>query len=90
MIQLWLKIDHKFNPLTPSNNSSWIIFHIGRIRDLASIRLLLEAIKSMPVDQRPTLHIAGDGTAYNEVSQEIINFARDFGLNYQLQVLWYE
>ena len=74
----------KFNPLTPSNNSSWIISHIGRIRDLVSIRLLLEAIKSMPVDQRPTLHIAGDGTAYNEVSQEIINFARDFGLNYQL------
>ncbi|MEC7228990.1 MAG: glycosyltransferase [Candidatus Thermoplasmatota archaeon] len=74
----------KSSLLTPPNSSSWTISHIGRIRDLASIRLLLEAIKSIPENQRPTLHIAGDGTAYNEVRQEITNFSRDFGLNYQL------
>ena len=49
----------KFNLLTPSKNSSWTISHIGRIRDLASIKLLLEAIKGIPEDQRPTLTHCG-------------------------------
>ena len=51
------------------NSQNWTVSHIGRIRDLASIKLLLEAIKLIPESQRPVLHIAGDGTEYDQVKR---------------------
>ena len=64
------------------NSQNWTISHIGRIRDLASIKLLLEAIKLIPESQRPVLHIAGDGTEYDQVKREIEQFSDNFGLKY--------
>ncbi len=64
------------------NSQNWTISHIGRIRDLASIKLLLEAIKLIPELQRPVLHIAGDGTEYDQVKREIEQFSDNFGLKY--------
>jgi len=67
------------------NSHKWTISHIGRIRDLASIKLLLEAVKLIPELQRPVLHIAGDGTEYNQVKNEIEQFSDNFGLKYVLE-----
>ena len=64
------------------NSQNWTVSHIGRIRDLASIKLLLEAIKLIPESQRPVLHIAGDGTEYDQVKREIEQFSDRFGLKY--------
>ena len=64
------------------NSENWTVSHIGRIRDLASIKLLLEAVKLIPELQRPILHIAGDGTEYNRVKQEIEQFSDNFGLQH--------
>ena len=64
------------------NSQNWTVSHIGRIRDLASIKLLLEAIKLIPESQRPVLHIAGDGTEYDQVKREIEQFSDNFGLKY--------
>ncbi|MCH2649228.1 MAG: glycosyltransferase [Candidatus Poseidoniaceae archaeon] len=64
------------------NSQNWTVSHIGRIRDLASIKLLLEAIKLIPESQRPVLHIAGDGTEYDQVKREIEQFSDKFGLKY--------
>ena len=64
------------------NSQNWTVSHIGRIRDLASIKLLLEAVKLIPVSQRPILHIAGDGAEYDQVKREIEQFCDNFGLKY--------
>ena len=71
--------------LSLPSNQDWTISHIGRIRDLASIRQLLEAVKLIPKLQRPILHIAGDGTEYNQVKREIKQFSENFGLTYVLE-----
>ena len=64
------------------NSENWTVSHIGRIRDLASIKLLLEAVKLIPELQRPILHVAGDGTEYNRVKHEIEQFSDKFGLQH--------
>ncbi len=64
------------------NRENWTVSHIGRIRDLASIKLLLEAVKLIPELQRPILHIAGDGTEYDRVKYEIEQFSNKFGLQH--------
>ena len=67
------------------NSDNWTVSHIGKIRDLASIKLLLEAVKLIPSGQRPILHIAGDGTEYKQVKQEIEKFSNSFGLNFVIE-----
>tara|TARA_B100000886_G_scaffold74716_1_gene48223 strand:+ start:87 stop:842 length:756 start_codon:yes stop_codon:yes gene_type:complete len=64
------------------SSENWTVSHIGRIRDLASIRQLLEAVKLIPELRRPILHIAGDGTEYNQVKREIKQFSDNHGLTY--------
>ena len=64
------------------SSQNWTVSHIGRIRDLASIKLLLEAVKLIPVSKRPILHIAGDGAEYDQVKREIEQFCDNFGLKY--------
>ena len=64
------------------SSENWTVSHIGRIRDLASIKLLLDAVKLIPESQRPILHIAGDGTEYAQVKREIEQFSDNFGLKY--------
>lgn len=43
------------------------IGYVGRIRETTPFRFLLDAIKSMPVEQRPSLRIAGDGVSQKAV-----------------------
>lgn len=43
------------------------IGYVGRIRETTPFRFLLDAIKSMPAEQRPSLRIAGDGVSQKAV-----------------------
>ena len=70
-------------PLPKSQD--WTVSHIGRIRDLTSIKLLLAAVKLIPEPQRPILHIAGEGTEYDRVKMSIEQFSDDFGLKYVIE-----
>lgn len=45
----------------------WTVGYIGRVRDLKSFELLIEAVKTLPPAQRPKIRLAGDGTAAGRV-----------------------
>jgi len=49
-------------PKTPPK-SEWTVGYIGRVRDVKAFELLIEAVKSLPPAHRPTVRLAGDGTA---------------------------
>ena len=65
-------------------NANWVVSHIGRIRDISSIRLLFAAIKQMPQNQRPDICIAGDGPSWNLVKLELENFSKSNGLKFDI------
>ncbi len=44
-------------------DNTWRVACLGRVRDLATVELLIQALASMPEDQRPVLRWAGDGVA---------------------------
>jgi glycosyltransferase involved in cell wall biosynthesis len=55
----------------PENKSpqqkQWSIGYLGRVRELKTFTLLLEAVKLIPVAKRPKVIIAGDGIKADEV-----------------------
>ena len=67
------------------NEDSWIVSHIGRIRDMDSIELLLESIKIIPKNQRPKLLIAGDGTSWNKAKQKIEQFSQEYQIESEIK-----
>ncbi len=44
-------------------SGTWTVGYVGRVRDRQAFEHLVSALKSMPDDERPKLHIAGDGVA---------------------------
>ena len=50
-----------------SQESDWRVAHIGRLRDLKSIELLVDAIMLMPIAERPSISIAGEGTKAQKI-----------------------
>ena len=54
--------ERKVEPLT-----DWTVGYLGRVRDLKSFELLIEAVKALPPAQRPKIRLAGDGTAASRV-----------------------
>ena len=44
-------------------DDTWRVGCFGRVRDLATVDLVIQALSSMPEDQRPVLRWAGDGVA---------------------------
>lgn len=47
--------------------SKWRVSHIGKLRDVRAIELLVEAILLIPIAERPTISIAGEGTKSEEI-----------------------
>jgi len=52
-----------------SQHDGWCVGYLGRVRDLESFQFLLDAVLLMEPEQRPSLRIAGDGVAFDSVSQ---------------------
>lgn len=67
------------------NKDSWTVSHIGRIRDIDSIELLLEAVKIIPKVQRPKLLIAGDGTSWEKAKEKIESFSQVYELKHDIK-----
>jgi len=63
----------------------WTVSHVGRIRDYNSIKLLLEALRHIPKEQRPNLLIAGDGTSWAPVKEMLENYSHKEELNYDIK-----
>ena len=57
----------------PENKSprqeQWAIGYLGRVRELKTFTLLLEAVKLIPANKRPKVIIAGDGIKADQVRQ---------------------
>lgn len=60
----------------PENNSpqdeQWAIGYLGRVREVKTFTLLLQAVKLIAVNKRPKIIIAGDGVKADEVRQLMI------------------
>ena len=67
------------------NEDSWTVSHIGRIRDIDSIELLLQAIQIIPKAQRPKLLIAGDGTSWKKAKQIIENLSQESQIKFEIK-----
>ena len=52
-----------------SQREGWCVGYLGRVRDIESFQFLLEAVLSIEPKQRPSIRIAGDGVAFESVSQ---------------------
>lgn len=61
--------DGSFRSATPDD--TWRVACLGRVRDLATVDLVIQAISSMPEDQRPVLRWAGDGVAAEAARQRL-------------------
>ena len=55
--------------------------YLGRVREVESFRLLLDAVRIIPVDERPNLLIAGDGNAAVKVATMVRKAEADGWLN---------
>ena len=75
----------KVNLIPQPEKGSWTVSHIGRIRDINSIELLLEAIRIIPEAQRPKLLIAGDGTSWRKVEEIIESFSQEHEIKYEIK-----
>lgn len=63
---------------------SWCVGYLGRVRDAKAFDLLIESLLLMSVEERPTLRIAGDGTATKAVSALLENAQRKYGILSQI------
>ena len=74
----------EYSKVQVPKNTNWVVSHIGRIRDINSIRLLFSAIKEIPNNQRPDICIAGDGPSWKRVQLELERFGKSCGLKYDI------
>ena len=56
-----------------TSRDNWCVGYLGRVRDIESFQFLLDAVLFMDPKQRPSIRIAGDGVAFDSVSQLLQN-----------------
>ena len=59
-----------------TSRENWCVGYLGRVREIESFQFLLDAVLSMDPKQRPSIRIAGDGVAFDSVSQ-LLNNAKE-------------
>ena len=55
--------------LETNPKSPWCVGYLGRVREVQPFQQLLESVLSMEKENRPSIRIAGDGVAYEDVFQ---------------------
>jgi glycosyltransferase involved in cell wall biosynthesis len=68
-----------------SQESDWRVAHIGRLRDLKSIELLVDAIMLMPIAERPSISIAGEGTKAQKIKSLLQKFQDSGNINVEIK-----
>ena len=71
-----MSIPQQRNP----ENKDWTVGYLGRVRELKTFTLMLEAIKLIPTTERLKLIIAGDGIRENEVRELMLNAIESDGI----------
>ena len=76
-------------PEVKSSNESkksdeWCVGYLGRVRETESFQFLLETILSLEVPQRPKIRIAGDGVAFQSVSEMFESAKKEHGLSVEI------
>ena len=72
-------------PLPLPEEVEWRVAHIGRLRDLKSIELLIDAILLMPIGERPSISIAGEGTKAHEIELLLQKFQNSGEINAEIK-----
>ena len=67
-----------------TQKSDWTVAYIGRVRELESFQLLTSAIELIAPEQRPSLKIAGDGTAVEPVHAHLLTASSRLGIHLNL------
>lgn len=63
---------------------NWCVGYLGRVREIESFELLLEAVLSLEESQRPSLRIAGDGVAFESVSKLLFSAKKKYNLDVEI------
>ncbi|MBT6845636.1 MAG: glycosyltransferase [Euryarchaeota archaeon] len=63
---------------------SWCVGYLGRVRELESFEFLLEAVLTLDPAQRPSLLVAGDGVAFESVSNLLYSAKREHKLDVKI------
>jgi glycosyltransferase involved in cell wall biosynthesis len=72
-------------PLPLLEEEDWRVAHIGRLRDLKSIKLLIDAIMLIPMGERPSISIAGEGTKTQQIKSLLQNFQDSGDINFNIR-----
>ena len=65
-------------------DGNWTVAYIGRVREIESFQLLTDAIELIAPEQRPSIKIAGDGTAVDEVHAHLLSVSSRLGIHLNL------
>jgi glycosyltransferase involved in cell wall biosynthesis len=75
----------KSSPMQVSGKAVWTVAHIGRLRDLDSMELLISAVLSMAKEHRPRLLVAGDGHACREIREALGDAAENHEIDVEMR-----
>lgn len=64
--------------------NGWRVACLGRVRDTATATLLIEALRSIPQEERPTLRWAGDGVASDAAARLLRTGCEAHGIELEL------
>ena len=65
-------------------DAHWCVGYLGRVREVESFQFLLDAVLSMETKQRPSIRIAGDGVAFDSVSQLLLTAKKKHELDVKI------
>ena len=72
------------NILKTTAKGGWTVGYIGRVREIETFQVLMQAIDFMPPEKRPDLKIAGDGIALEVVHEFLLSEASRLGIHLSL------
>ena len=74
--------------MKPSNGAEkgddWCVGYLGRVRELEPFEFLLETLLTFEPQERPRIRIAGDGVAFQPVSELFDSAKREHGLSVEI------
>ncbi len=64
----------------------WTVGYLGRVREIEPFQLLTQAIEHLPVESRPSIKIAGDGTSVDAVHEHLLSEAPRLGVDLNMSL----
>tara|TARA_B110000444_G_scaffold126707_1_gene119208 strand:+ start:25377 stop:26519 length:1143 start_codon:yes stop_codon:yes gene_type:complete len=70
--------------LERQDKTGWSVGYVGRVREVDSFQFLLEAILLIEAEKRPKIRIAGDGVAFQSVSNILNSAQKKHGIEIEI------